>query len=152
MAPRIALIQGANMEYLGQRQPEFYGTTTAEELDSMCNSRASSLGLELDIYYSNLEGEAIGHLYELKRDRLDGIVMNPAGFLYAGSALADCLLAVNVPYVEVHMTNIEARGKTSVTAPVCTGMITGLGVTSYTLALDAIANLIADGQTTLTKN
>ncbi len=103
---RIALIQGPNMTYLGKRQPEFYGTTSAAELDAICAQKAAELGVTLDIYYTHLEGEAIAHLYALKQDGLDGIVMNPAGFLYAGHALVDCLLAIDVPYVEVHMTNI----------------------------------------------
>ena len=142
--PRILLIQGANMEYLGLRQPEFYGTTSAAELDVICQDHARKLDLDLDIVYSNIEGEAIRVLLDAKRSGTDGLVMNPAGFLYAGQALADTILAVELPYVEVHMTNIEARGKTSMTAPVCTGMITGLGIQTYTLALDAIAALVRD--------
>lgn len=130
------------MEYLGLRQPEIYGTTTAAELDDICQSHARTLGLKLEIYYSNIEGEAIRRLLDAKRAGVNGIVMNPAGFLYSGTALADTLLAIDVPYVEVHMSNIDARGKTSVLAPVATGMITGLGIHSYTLALGAIANLV----------
>jgi len=130
------------MEYLGLRQPEIYGTTTAAELDEICLARAADLNLDLEIYYSNIEGEAIRHLLDAKRGGIEGIVMNPAGFLYSGTALADTLLAIDVPYVEVHMSNIDARGKTSVLVPVATGMITGLGIHSYTLALDAIAALV----------
>ncbi len=138
----ILLIQGPNMEYLGLRQPEFYGTTTAAELDELCREKAQELGLNLEIFYSNIEGEAIRKLLDVKRaGRLSGLVMNPAGFLYSGTALADTILAVDVPYVEVHMTNIEARSKTSVLAPVATGMITGLGTQSYMLALSAIAEI-----------
>lgn len=138
----ILLVQGPNMEYLGLRQPEFYGTTTAAELDEICREKAGELGITLEIFYSNIEGEAIRKLLDVKRaGQLDGLVMNPAGFLYSGTALADTILAVDVPYVEVHMTNIEARSKTSVLAPIATGMITGLGVDSYTLALGAIATL-----------
>jgi len=130
------------MEYLGLRQPEIYGTTTAAELDAICQARAGDLGLDLEIYYSNIEGEAIRKLLDAKRAGIDGVVMNPAGFLYSGTALADTLLAIDVPYVEVHMSNIDARGKVSVLAPVAKGMITGLGIHSYTLALEAMANLV----------
>jgi 3-dehydroquinate dehydratase II len=139
---RILLIQGANMEYLGHRQPEIYGTTTAAELDDILRVDATGLGLDLEILYTNVEGEVINAIYRARRDGIDGLVMNPAGFLYAGYALCDCLKAVRLPYIEVHMSNIDARGMHSVTASEATGMITGLGVTSYRLALIAIQNVI----------
>ncbi|MEW1819202.1 type II 3-dehydroquinate dehydratase [Arthrobacter sp. NPDC080031] len=139
---RVLLIQGANMEYLGYRQPELYGTTTASELDAILQQEAESLGVDLDIHYLNIEGEAISLIYQGVRDGVDALVMNPAGFLYAGYALRDCLKAIPVPYIEVHMTNIDARGMHSVTATECAGMITGLGVESYRLALSAAVHLI----------
>ncbi|MFJ1254884.1 type II 3-dehydroquinate dehydratase [Cupriavidus sp. CuC1] len=139
---RILLIQGANMESLGFRQPELYGTTTAVELDEMLRSDAAALGMQLDILYTNIEGEAIGAIYRAARDQIDGLVMNPAGFLYAGLALRDCLKAVPLPCIEVHMTNIDARGMHSVTASESAGMVTGLGVDSYRLALIAIQKVI----------
>ena len=101
-------------------------------------------GLTLDIYYTNLEGAAISRIYQAVRDGVDGLVMNPAGFLYAGYALKDCLKSIPLPYIEVHMTNIDKREKTSVTAAESDGMITGLGVRSYVLALDAVAGVISD--------
>ncbi|UDM51971.1 type II 3-dehydroquinate dehydratase [Cupriavidus sp. MP-37] len=139
---RILLIQGANMEYLGFRQPELYGTTTAVELDEMLRADAAALGMQLDILYTNVEGEAISAIYRAARDQIDGLVMNPAGFLYAGLALRDCLKAVPLPCIEVHMTNIDARGMHSVTASESAGMVTGLGVDSYRLALIAIQKVI----------
>lgn len=137
---KLLLIQGANMEYLGFRQPEIYGTTTAEELDAILRADAAGLGLDLTILYTNVEGEAISAIYKAVRDGMDGLVMNPAGFLYAGYALRDCLKAVPLPYIEVHMSNIDARGMESVTASGAIGMITGLGVHSYRLALKAMKN------------
>lgn len=135
---KLLLIQGANMEYLGFRQPEIYGTTTAEELDAILRADAAELGLGLTILYTNVEGEAISAIYNAVRDGMDGLVMNPAGFLYAGYALRDCLKAVPLPCLEVHMSNIDARGMESVTASEAIGMITGLGVHSYRLALKAM--------------
>ena len=130
------------MEYLGLRQPEIYGTTTASQLDALLRADAGRLGMTLDILYTNLEGEAISAVYRAAHDHVDGLVMNPAGFLYAGYALRDCLRSVALPYLEVHMSNIDARGMHSVTAGESAGMITGLGVESYRLALRAIHNLV----------
>ena len=81
---QILLIQGANMEFLGQREPEWYGTTIATELDALLMAAAAERGLTLDIFYTNLEGAAISRIYQAVRDGVDGLVMNPSGFLYAG--------------------------------------------------------------------
>ena len=139
---RILLIQGANMEYLGKRQPEIYGTTTAAELDTMLLEYAGAHGHELDIFYTNIEGEAINRIYQADRGDTDGLIMNPAGFNYAGYALRDCLKAVSLPYIEVHMTNIERRGIKSVLIEEADGVIAGLGVQSYILGLEAMFYLL----------
>lgn len=141
--PKILLIQGANMEWLGKRQPDLYGTTTAAELDDMVRGWAKEREIDVEIVYSNIEGEAIDRIYAAVRSGVDGLVMNPAGFHYAGHALCDCLKGTRVPYVEVHMTNIDARGMRSVTAVVADAMVTGLGVHSYELALDAMLRVLA---------
>lgn len=140
---KLLLIQGANMEYLGFRQPEIYGTTTAAELDAMLQTDAADLGVTLDILYTNVEGEAITAIYRAVREKCDGLLMNPAGFLYAGYALRDCLKAVPLPYIEIHMSNIDARGMHSVTASESIGMVTGLGVQSYRWALAAMERRLA---------
>ncbi|MCR9175207.1 MAG: type II 3-dehydroquinate dehydratase [Alphaproteobacteria bacterium] len=139
---RVLLVQGANMEWLGRRQPELYGTTTAAELDAMIGAEAESKGVDLDIFYSNIEGEAITRIYQAARDGIDGLLMNPAGFLYQGFALRDCLRGVRLPYIEVHMTNLEKRGMHSVLAEESAGMIVGLGLDSYSLGLEALIRVI----------
>lgn len=139
---KLLLIQGANMEWLGKRQPEFYGTTTAAELDAILHEEAKRHGVDLEIVYTNLEGEAIGRIYQAARDGVDGVMMNPAGFSYAGYALRDCLIGADLPYVEVHMTNIEARGFHSVVAVAADGQVTGMGIDSYRLGLDALIRLV----------
>jgi len=139
---KILLLQGANMVWLGQREPELYGTTTANELDAIMRARAASAGITLDIFYANIEGEAIARIYQAVREGVDGLLMNPAGFTYAGFALRDCIKAVSLPYVEVHMTNIERRGTRSVLAEVANGVVTGLGISSYLLGLDGLLNAI----------
>ncbi len=139
----ILLIQGANMEHLGRRLPELYGTTTAKELDSILRRRARDLGVALQILYTNTEGEAVSAIYKAERAGVDGIVYNPAGFLHAGQALRDCLKSIQAPAIEVHITNIEKRGVVSVTADAAIGMIAGFGIQSYLLALDAMVARLA---------
>src|SRR5215510_15060004 len=101
---RILLLQGANMSYLGRRQPEIYGTVSAAQLDAMLQEHARARGFELDIFYTHLEGEAIARLYQAVDEGFDGLVMNPAGFTYAGFALKDCIKGAGLPYVEVHIS------------------------------------------------
>ena len=128
---KILLIQGANMEYLGKREPELYGTTTAKELEQLLDKAAEQLDLQLIIRYTNIEGEAISWIYEAERTGFEGLIMNPAGFLFSGYALRECLKSISLPFIEVHMTNIDRRGMHSVTACEASGMITGLGIESY---------------------
>ncbi len=135
---KLLLIQGANMEYLGRRQPELYGTTTAKELDAIIRRRARELGVSVEILYTNIEGEAVSAIYKADRAKLDGLLFNPAGFLHAGYALRDCLRSIAMPAIEIHMTNIEKRGFGSITAAAAVGMIAGFGTDSYLLALEAM--------------
>jgi 3-dehydroquinate dehydratase-2 len=139
---KILLLQGANMVALGKRQPELYGTTTAAELDALLLEEAKTLGVDLDIRYTNVEGEAIDWIYQADESGVDGLLFNPAGFVYAGYALRDCLKAVSLPRIEVHMTNLERRGMQSVTAPAADGMVMGLGIDSYVHGLRGLAHLI----------
>lgn len=142
---KFLLIQGANMEYLGTRQPELYGTTTAKELNSLVRRRARELGVELEILYTNTEGEAVSAIYKADRQGVDAVLFNPAGFLHAGHALRDCLRSIRAPAIEIHMTNIEKRGYSSVTAEAVIGMIAGFGVDSYLLALEAMIGVLRSG-------
>jgi 3-dehydroquinate dehydratase-2 len=139
---RILLVQGANLVYLGKREQEFYGTTTPDELDSMVQGHAKTKGYALDIFYTNIEGEAINRIYQSAESGVDGLVMNPAGFSYVGYALKDCIKGTGLPYVEVHISNIEKRGIPSVLASVATGVIYGFGIYSYILGLEAILNIL----------
>ena len=135
---KLLLIQGANMEYLGRRQPELYGTTTARDLDSQLRQRARRLRVALEIFYTNTEGEAVSTILKADRAGVDGVLFNPAGFLHAGYALRDCLRSIRAPAIEIHMTNIEKRGYGSITAEAAAGFIAGFGVDSYLLALEAM--------------
>ena len=136
--PNILLIQGPNLSYLGKRQPELYGRTTAAQLDALLRAHARSHKYRLDIFYTHSEAAAIERLYRAAEDRCDGVVMNPAAFLFAGYALRDCLRAVPFPYIEVHITNIDKRGFHSILAEAAVGLIAGFGVRSYVLGLEAM--------------
>ncbi len=140
---KVLLIQGANMEYLGRRQPELYGTTTAKELDAILRRQARDLGVTLDILYTNTEGEAVSAIFKADRDGVDGVLFNPAGFLHAGHGLRDCLKSIRAPAIEIHMTNIEKRGYGSVTSEAAVGIIAGFGVDSYVFALEAMVTRLS---------
>lgn len=136
--PKILLVQGPNMSYLGRRQPELYGKTTAAELDALLLGHAKTNRYGLDIFYTHSESAAIERLYRAADEGVDGLVMNPAAFLFAGYPLRDTLRAVPFPYIEVHMTNIEKRGIRSILAETAVGLIAGFGIDSYVLALEAM--------------
>jgi 3-dehydroquinate dehydratase-2 len=126
------------MSYLGKRQPEIYGKTTAAQLDAILKAHARAGKYQLDIFYTHSEAAAIERLYEASAAGCDGVVMNPAAFIFAGYPLRDCLRAIPLPYIEVHMTNIEKRGIKSILAETAVGVIAGFGVQSYVLGLEAM--------------
>ena len=140
---RILLVQGANLTYLGKREPEIYGPTKPEELDALLRQHAQDKGYGLEIFYTNIEGEAINRIYQAADSGVDGLVMNPAGFTYAGYALRDCVKGTRLPYVEVHISNLAKRNIHSVLAEVADGVITGFGLYSYILGLEAMLHILA---------
>ena len=142
---KLLLIQGANLVWLGKREPEIYGTTTPAELDAMLMAEARRREVDLEIRYTNLEGEAINWVYDAATRGVDGLLMNPAGFTHAGFALRDCIKAVAaaLPYIEIHISNIDRRGYKSAIAEAAEGMVHGLGMDSYLVAMDAMLRLLA---------
>jgi 3-dehydroquinate dehydratase-2 len=138
---KILFIHGANLNWLGRRQPEIYGRTTAAEVDQMCREHAEKRGYDLEIFYTNHEGEAIDKIYGAKESGIDALVMNPGGFTYSGRALADTIKGVELPYVEVHISNHYQRGIHSQIADAAQAVIMGPGVYSYILALDAALHI-----------
>ena len=99
--------------YLGKCDPAIYGSTTAEELDAMLHRHAKERGYSVDLFYTNVEGEAINRIYRAVDEGFNGLVMNPAGFSYAGYALKDCIKGAGLPYVEINISNIHKRGSTA---------------------------------------
>lgn len=141
---RILLLQGANLTHLGKREPAIYGTTTAAELDARLRRHAAEQKYELDIFYTNIEGEAINRIYRAADEGFDGLVMNPAGFTYAGYALKDCVKGAGLPYVEVHISNIAARDIHCVLSSAARGVITGFGLHGYILGLEAMLQILVE--------
>ena len=144
--PLITVLNGPNLNLLGTREPATYGTATIDDLEALCAETAQALDLAIDFRQSNHEGELITWVQE-SRGRARGIVINPGGYSHTSVALMDALLAVGVPTVEVHLTNIHAREafrRVSLISQVVQGVICGLGIRGYGLALTALAELLLD--------
>lgn len=139
---KVLVLQGANMNWLGRRQPEIYGSTTADELDRLLRAHATEHGYTLEIAYHNHEGAAIEALYAAETSDVDVVVMNPGGLCYAGYALRDCLKGIELPVVEIHMTNHYARKIDSVTAEAAKGVILGFGIDTYLIGLEAALRVL----------
>jgi 3-dehydroquinate dehydratase-2 len=144
--PLVAVFNGPNLNMLGSREPTLYGAATLDDLEALCAETAHALDLAIDFRQTNHEGELITWVQEC-RDRARGIVINPGGYSHTSVALMDALLSVELPVVEVHLTNIHAREefrRTSLVSRVANGVICGLGIRGYGLALTAIAEIILD--------
>ncbi|MBI0534602.1 type II 3-dehydroquinate dehydratase [Roseomonas sp. KE2513] len=147
--PLIAVLNGPNLNLLGTREPEKYGSATLDDVEALCAEAAEELGLAIDFRQTNLEGELISWVQEC-RGRAAGIIINPAGYSHTSIALMDALLAVDLPVVEVHITNIhrrEAFRHLSYVSRAAVGVICGLGVGGYALGLRAIAGIIGQDET-----
>jgi 3-dehydroquinate dehydratase-2 len=137
---RIAVLNGPNLNLLGQREPEVYGRTSLAEIEAMVREAAVPLGAQIDWFQTNHEGEMVEAVQRLQ-GRADGALINAAALTHSSLALRDALLAVRVPFVELHLSNIFAREperRHSVIADLALGMVTGFGAQSYLLALQAL--------------
>ena len=142
--PLVAVLNGPNLNMLGLRQPEIYGAATLDDVEAMCAETAESLGLAIDFRQTNAEGELVGWVQEC-RGRAAGIVINPAAYTHTSIALMDALLSVDLPTIEVHISNIHRRESFrhhSYVSRATVGVIAGLGVRGYTLALQAMAAML----------
>lgn len=138
--PRILLLQGPNMNYLGKRQPELYGRTTPDELDAMCREHAKERDYDLAIHYTNSEGNALDWIYaEIEERGMDGLVMNPAAWsVGAGASIRYCILSIGKPYIEVHIRNQYVMKNVSTLADLAVGVVQGFGIDSYLLGLEGM--------------
>ena len=140
----ILVLHGPNLNLLGERQPEIYGNTTLAELDARLIEAGQALDLEVRTAQSNHEGVLIDQIQEA-RHWAAGVIFNAGGYTHTSVALRDCIRAIRLPVVEVHLSNIFDREEfrhTSLLSPVCRGTITGFGEQSYFLGLYALANLL----------
>ena len=142
---KLLVLQGANMNWLGKRQPEIYGRTTAAELDERLKAYAAEKGVEIEIVYHNVEGHAIETMQRAETEGFDVVLLNPGGFSLAGYALRDAMLGVTVPVVEVHISNHYKRNIHSVTGSAAVCVFMGLGIETYFSGFDA-AMKIVNGQ------
>ena len=137
---RIAVLNGPNLNLLGQREPELYGRLSLADIEAKVRSAATPLDVQVDWFQTNHEGELVDAVQRLS-GRADGALINAAALTHSSLALRDAVLAVRVPFVELHLSNIFAREKErrqSVIADLAVGMITGFGAQSYLLALQAL--------------
>jgi 3-dehydroquinate dehydratase-2 len=145
-ADRIYVLNGPNLNLLGVREPEIYGSATLADVERSCHEEVKAAGLSLTFRQTNAEHEMVGWLHEARIDAA-GVVINPAAFSYAGYAILDALKMLTCPVIEVHISNIhrregEWRAK-SILSQVVTGMLSGLGVRGYTLAVRHVAQSLA---------
>jgi len=143
---RIAVISGPNLNLLGQREPELYGRTTLAEIEAAVRAAASAADAEIDWVQSNHEGALIEAIHAA-RGRADGALINAAALTHTSLALRDAVLAVRVPFVEVHLTNIFAREperRRSLLADLAIGVVCGFGARSYVLGLEALLASLRD--------
>ena len=141
---KILCLNGPNLNMLGTREPDKYGSTTLPEIENEIRKEATKLNIEIDFFQSNIEGELVTEIQKAK-DVFDGIIINPAAYTHTSVAIRDALLAVSIPAVEIHLSNIHKREEfrhTSLTAPACIGQITGFGKYGYIMALFALYNLL----------
>lgn len=141
---KVAVIHGPNLNMLGLREPEIYGTTNLKMLNDDLKAKAAELNLEIEIMQSNHEGEIADFLHQ-NYEELSGIVINPGGLTHTSVVLRDALASVRLPVIEVHISNIHRREdfrKKSITAGAAVGQITGLGVHGYLLALEGLKEIM----------
>ena len=139
---KVLVLNGANMNLLGKREPEVYGKETLEDLEKAINEEASRLGMNVGFFQSNHEGEIVDAIHNAMKEGTDAVIINPGAFTHYSYAIWFAIKGTGIKAIEVHMSNIHAREEfrtKSVIAPVCIGQISGFGVKSYLVALYILA-------------
>ncbi|MGD8999425.1 MAG: type II 3-dehydroquinate dehydratase [Granulosicoccaceae bacterium] len=143
---KLLLINGPNLNLLGTREPEVYGSTTLADIEARMCDLASQAGHELDCFQSNAEHDLVDRVQQAGRNGVDFIIINPAAYTHTSVALRDALAGVAIPFIELHLSNVHAREdfrKASYFSDLAVGVITGFGAHGYELALDAACNWLA---------
>lgn len=145
MSHKVLILNGPNLNLLGKREPEIYGHQTLKDVEDLCKKAALAQNVEIDFRQSNHEGTLVDWIQEA-RETFDGIIINPAAYTHTSVAIHDALAAVDIPVVEVHLSNIHKREEfrhTSYVSKVADGVICGLGTEGYQLGLEAVCRLIS---------
>ncbi len=145
MAQTIYVLNGPNMNLLGTREPEKYGSATLADVEKLCRTTAARFGLDIDFRQSNIEGELVSWIQEAHAKKATGLIINPAGYTTTSIAILDALLILKAPAVEVHITNIHQRESfrhDSYVSKAAKAVIAGFGIEGYALAITGIAALI----------
>ena len=142
---KLLVINGPNINFVGIREKGIYGSENYETLVSMIENKAKDLGVEVEVFQNNSEGAVIDRIQQAYFENVDGIVINPGAFTHYSYAVRDALASVEaIPKIEVHISNVHKREEfrhVSVTAPVCTGQVVGLGLKGYLYAMEALADM-----------
>ncbi len=138
---KVLVIQGAGMNMRGKSQVEIFGSATLEEIDEQIIGYAEGLGVDVELFHSNIEGEVVNALYDAHDRDFDAALINPAGYTTVAGPLRSAITQVKFPVYEVHVSNPTARGTVSQVLPVCKGAVYGCGVYGYRLALEAVQQL-----------
>jgi 3-dehydroquinate dehydratase-2 len=144
MSTTIYVLNGPNLDLLGTREPELYGSATLEDVEQLCQTTAQRHGLKAIFRQSNHEGEIIEWIHEARAEKAAGLLINPAGFTTTSVAILDALLTLKAPIIEVHITNIHAREefrRHSYVSKVARAVICGFGTEGYALAIQGLATL-----------
>jgi 3-dehydroquinate dehydratase-2 len=147
--PRVLILNGPNLNMLGTREPEVYGKTSLADIATACTARAKDLGLALECRQTNSEGQLVDWIQQARADTA-GLILNPGGLTHTSVALLDALLAVDLPTIEVHLSNIHRREDFrhhSYVSRAARGIVCGFGAQGYLLALDAMANWLKEKRT-----
>ncbi len=140
---KIFIINGPNLNLLGKREENIYGSETLEDINKKISQKAEELKLEVAFFQSNSEGEIVSKIQELKKEGFSGLIINPGAYTHTSIAIRDAIAGVNINTIEVHISNIHSREefrKQSFIAPVCIGQISGLSYFGYIYALEYFAN------------
>ena len=143
---KVLIVHGAGMNMRGKTQLDIFGPMTLPEYDAHIREYASELGIEVEIFHSNIEGEVINKFYEAHDRGLDAAIINPAGYTTGHPALMAAITQVRFPTLELHVSNPARRGRDSEIARVCRGVVTGFGIFGYWIALRGINDLLAGKQ------
>lgn len=145
---KLLVLNGPNLNLLGTREPEIYGSETLADINARLTEQAAALGHEIAFCQSNAEHELIEAVHAARDDGVRGIVINPGAFTHTSIGLRDALLGVSIPFIEVHLSNVHAREdfrQTSYLSDVAVGVITGLGAKGYEYAVDRVAAIAEEG-------